>query len=173
MRPIYTIDMRLTYAEYTADNGQKLILRLLLYYIIAAFCIVTKISVFGRISGVCQPYVSRMSAVCLPYISRISAVYQPSVSRISAVCQPYIRGMSAICQPWNGRMSAVYQPYISRMSTVCQPYIRRMSAIPNLPICRPKVGQRRFLYDCINNITYCSSKMMETIIEMITKIMCP
>ena len=114
MRPIYTIDMRLTYAEYTADNGQKLILRLLLYYIIAAFCIVTKISVFGRISGVCQPYVSRMSAVCLPYISRISAVYQSSVSRIS---------LSAVCQPSVSRGTAVCQPYISRMSAVCQPYL--------------------------------------------------
>ena len=123
MRPIYTIDMRLTYAEYTADNGQKLNLRLLLYYIIAAFCIVTKISVFGRISGVCQPYVSRMSVVCQPYVCRMSAVYPLYISRLSAVYRPYVSRMSAVCQPWNGRMSAVYQPYVSRISAVCQPYL--------------------------------------------------
>ena len=85
------------------------ICRLLLYYIIAAFCIVTKISVFGRMSGVCQPYVSRKSAVCLPYIRRMSAVERLYVSRILAVCQRYVH---------------------------CQPYIRCMSTIPNLPICR-------------------------------------
>ena len=83
---------------------------------------VTKInSVIGRISGVCQPYISRMSAVCQPYIS--------------TVCQPYIRRISAVCQPWNRRMSAVYQPYVSRMSAVCQPYIHdRMSAIADIPV---------------------------------------
>ena len=95
----------------------------------------TKISVFGRISGVCQPYVSRISAVYPPYISRILAVCQPSVSRMSALCPPYIRRMSAVCQTWNGRMSALCLLRVSHMSSVCQPYIRRMSAIPNLPIC--------------------------------------
>ena len=57
---------------------------------------VTKILVFGRISGVCQQYVRRMSAVCQPWNGRMSAVYQPYISRMSAVCQPYIRRMSAI-----------------------------------------------------------------------------
>ena len=73
----------------------------------------SNISVFGRISGVCQPYVSRMFALC----------------------QPYIRRMSAVCQPYVRRMSAVYPPYVSCGTAVCQPYVRRMSAIPNLPIC--------------------------------------
>ena len=89
-----TADIRLTDWRQTEDY----------YYtdIIAAFCIVTRISVFGRISGVCQPYVGCMSAVYQPSISRMSAVYQPYISRISAVCQPYI-----------SRMSAVYPLYVS------------------------------------------------------------
>ena len=70
-------------------------------------------SVFGRISGVCRPYISRISAVYQPYVSRISAVCQPSVSRGTAVCPQYVR----------------------RMSTICLPYVSRTSAIPNLPIC--------------------------------------
>ena len=61
----------------------------------------SNISVFGRISNVCQPYVRLMPAV-----------YPPYVSRLSAVCPPYVSRISAVCQLWNGRMSAVCQPYL-------------------------------------------------------------
>ena len=72
----------------------------------------SNISVFGRISGVCQPYVSRMFALCQPYIRRMSAV-----------CQPYVRRMSAVYPPYVSCGTAVCQPYVSRMSAVCQPYL--------------------------------------------------
>ena len=96
--------------------GQKLILKLLLYGYHICFHMVTNISIFGRISGVCQPYVSRMSAVCRLYVSHISA------GRMSAVYQPYIRRKSTVCQPSVSHISAACQPHIRRMSAVCQPY---------------------------------------------------
>ena len=87
-------------------------------------------SVFGRISGVCQPYVGRISAV----IHRISAVY---ILRMSTVCQPSVSRMLAVYRPFLGRISAVELP----MSAVCPPYVSRMSAIPNLPICLQGISQ--------------------------------
>ena len=54
-------------------------------------------SVFGRISSVCQPYISCASAVYLPYISRISAIYPRSVSSLSSVYdQPYVSRITEI-----------------------------------------------------------------------------
>ena len=97
-------------------------------------------SVFGRISGVCQPYVGRISAVYQPYIHRMSAVCQPSVNRLSA----YVSRISAVYPPYVSRGMAVWQPYVRRMSGVYQPFIRRISAIPNLPICRNCLSQQKF-----------------------------
>ena len=87
---------------------------------------VTKISVFGGISGVCEP----ISAICQPYVSCMSAIYLPYVSPLSAVCQLYISRMSAIDLPYISRLSAVERPYVSCMSAVHS----RMSAVcpPNL-----------------------------------------
>ena len=101
MQPMYTTDMRLAYGKYTEDVRPKTHSKIILYTdTIAAFCMVTKISVFGRIFGVCQTYVSRMSAVCQPYIRRISAVCQPYISRMSAVVPPYVSRISAVCQSY-------------------------------------------------------------------------
>ena len=89
IRRIYHIRLTVTltygchtqYGGHTPDlrpeTDSKIIIILMSYIIfIAAFYMVAKISVFGRISGVYQQY--------------------ESVSRISTVCQPYIRRMSAI-----------------------------------------------------------------------------
>ena len=60
MRPIYVTGMRLTYGEYTASIQPKTGIKTKIIIhtdIIAAFCMVTNISVLGRIFGVYLPYV--------------------------------------------------------------------------------------------------------------------
>ena len=122
MQPIYTTDIRLTYAEYSVDirpknDSEIIIIRL---YPHSWFFMVTKISVSGRISAVYRPYVSHISAVYRPSVSRISAVHRPYVSRISAVHRPYVSRLSAGKRRYvSHHMSAVYQPYIHRMSAAC------------------------------------------------------
>ena len=92
----------LTYTEYTADirlkNDSKIIIIIIIR--ISTFRMATEISIFGRISGVYQPY-----------IGRISAIYQPYVSCILAACK---------CQSGNSRML-----HVCRMSAVHPPYVHR------------------------------------------------
>ena len=115
-----------SYADYTADMGQNLILnlKLLLMYWCHSYYnfMVTKISVLA----VYQPHGSRMSAA--PYVRRISVVCQPSVSRRTAVWQPFVRRLSAtLNRSWNNLL--YHFKYISYIDNLNVKFVFRKQCI--------------------------------------------